>query len=205
MRRCLLAACLLLLAAAPDASAQSLWKRRAKGTPDPFSDRTASRKGDLLTVMVRINQQISRDDATNTKESSSFRAALEAFGINPATFGDVLPDIKGSSEKKYDGEAKIKRNGIANAQLTARVHSVQPNGNLVVVGSQVVVIDDDKRVLKFQGVVRRADVSRKNTVESSKIANVRMSLRSTGPTHRSTRRGLFARIIHAIIDFIWPF
>ncbi len=37
------------------------------------------------------------------------------------------------------------------------------------------------------------------------IANVRMSLRSTGPTHRATKRGLFARIIHAIIDFVWPF
>ena len=55
----LLCSLVLLGALTPEcAEAQSLFAKRPKGTPDPYSDRTAHRSGDLITILVREKQKV---------------------------------------------------------------------------------------------------------------------------------------------------
>jgi flagellar basal body L-ring protein FlgH len=66
-------------------------------------------------------------------------------------------------------------------------------------------VDDDKRILAFQGVVRPDDIDSGNTVLSEKVSDVRLVFKGAGPAHKATTRGLFSRIIQAIVDLLWPF
>ncbi|MFY9288620.1 MAG: flagellar basal body L-ring protein FlgH [Alphaproteobacteria bacterium] len=167
-----------------DSRPNSLWHTGARAF---FRDQRASRVGDILTVIVTIN-----DQAQLQNESKRSRANTESAGINnflgfeshlhnwfpkavdPSTLIDTNSDLSNN------GKGSIQRQEQINLRVAATVTQVLPNGNLVLQGKQQVGVNFDMRELTIRGVIRPQDVSAENTITYDQIAEARIEYGGKG-------------------------
>lgn len=197
----------LLAPLASSAAAQA--RRGSIYDPDhgPFglvANKTASRLGDLVTVVISESQDVKNEESSDLSKATDLRYALENFDIKPNAFS-VLPAIEASSDDTFKGTANYKKKGTFTARLTAVVVDTLPNGNLVVNGRREIRIDQEVKVIEFSGVVRRYDIQPDNTITSELVANAKVAYTGTGPLTNSTNRRGLGGWIHDAISWIWPF
>ncbi len=165
-------------------SAASLWDSQSKAF---FKDQRAKKVGDILTVKVEINDQAKLDNKTEAKrQESDTTGAPSVFGLENKLF-NILPGqenpaslISTSANVNNKGEGKIDRKEIIKTDVAAVVTTIMPNGNMVIYGSQQVNVNFEQRELTVQGVIRPQDISPKNEVQYSQIAEARISYGGAG-------------------------
>ncbi|MCX7726069.1 MAG: flagellar basal body L-ring protein FlgH, partial [Chitinispirillaceae bacterium] len=104
--------------------------------------------------------------------------------------------LAGGSKVDYDGKGGTSRQGNLVATISARVVKVLDNGNLVIEGSKVVEINDEKEIIKITGIVRPQDVKRDNTILSTNIADAQITYTGKGVVNTGRRPGLLARFLN---------
>ncbi len=161
-----------------------------------FSDHRAMKVDDILTVQIVESAKAGSESSTNTKKENSF--GVEAGGGSGAL--GFLPSFGASGGNKvgYDGTGGTSREGKLVATVSARVIKVLDNGNLVIDGSKVVEINDEKEIIKISGIVRPQDVQKNNIVYSSSIADAQITYSGKGVAHTAQRPGFFARLFNWI-------
>ena len=175
-----------------------------RGPVSPIADKTAHRVGDLLTVLIRENQDLKNEEKTDLNKNSTLNYQLIDFAVKPDAFSS-LPSVRTQKSDTFGGAANFEKSGEFEARLTAMVMDVLPNGNMIIEGRREIRIDEERKVLEFRGIVRRFDVTRGNTVESELVANAYVSYAGSGPlTNANKRRGLSGWLYNAI-DWLWPF
>lgn len=164
-------------------SANSLWQPGSRGF---FRDQRAARVGDILRVNVAIADQAKMDNRTDrqrdTQESAAAPALLgqestlskltgAAFGTADGETRDLLR-LQGTTQTNSNG--RIDRKETINTQVAALITQVLPNGNLVIEGSQEILVNYEIREVSVGGVIRPEDVTSDNTIDSSQIAQARI-------------------------------
>ena len=162
----------------------SLWQTGARAF---FRDQRASRVGDILTVVVTINDQAqlqnetkrSRDntDTANITNMFGFEGKLANFfpkAVNPASL------VNEGSTLSNDGKGSVARQEQIDLRVAAEIVQVLPNGNLVLQGKQQVGVNFDIRELTIKGVIRPQDVSSENTITYDQIAEARIEYGGKG-------------------------
>ena len=200
----------LLLVCAPlcaEAAAQtragSIYDVR-RGPVMTLADKTARRRGDLVTVLVSEIQDIKNEERSDLRKTNQLDFALSNFNLAPNAFG-TLPGVGSSKQDNFTGNANYEKKGRFQARLTAIVTDVLPGGNLVIQGRRELRIDDELKVLEFTGIVRRFDVHTDNTVMSESVADARVRYTGSGPLTKTTNRTGLSGWLHDAIDWIWPF
>ncbi len=192
----------------PDQStgANSLW---AKGASGFFKDQRASKVGDIITV------NISAKDTATLKNKTEQTRDTNSDTVNVANFfgfedyaKDYLPDavdpanlVNVDSDHDITGEGKIDRSETIDMTMAGIVTQVLPNGNLVIEGSQEIRVNYELRQLTVKGVIRRADITSDNSIDSSKIAELRVSYGGRG-TISDVQEPRYGR---QLIDILSPF
>ncbi len=99
------------------------------------------------------------------------------------------------------GAGSVNRAEQINLTIAAVVTQVLPNGNMVIQGSQEIRTDYELRQLTVAGVVRPEDISSSNTIQSSQIAEARISYGGRGEVSavQKTPAGT------AMLQRFWPF
>jgi flagellar L-ring protein FlgH len=163
-------------------------------TVNIFSDRRAVRTDDILTVIITESAKAGSESGTNTKKHND----VSVSGMNGSGMLKFLPGLgaSGSNDVNYDGKANTSREGSLVAKVSARVVQVLDNGNLVINGSKVVEINDEKELIKVSGVVRPQDIESNNIVYSYNIADAQITYSGKGTGHTGQRPGLFARFFN---------
>lgn len=167
----------------PEAAA-SLW---AGTTSSLISDRRAATRGDILTVVIEID-----DRAEISNSSGRSRAAGEDLSIPqmvgiPQRLADNLPDgasfdnlAEASSSSTYKGTGNITRRDKLTLRVAATVIDRLPNGTLQIEGTQEVRVNYELRELTVSGFVRPADIDRQNEIQYDRIAGARISYGGRG-------------------------
>ncbi|MFW6255147.1 MAG: flagellar basal body L-ring protein FlgH, partial [Chitinivibrionales bacterium] len=84
------------------------------------------------------------------------------------------------------------------ARVSARVTQVLDNGNLMIEGSKVVEINNEKEIIKVSGVVRPEDIGSNNIVYSYNVADAQINYSGKGTVHEGSRPGLLSRFLNWI-------
>ena len=76
-----------------------------------------------------------------------------------------------------------------------------PSGNLAIEGKREISINNERKEILLQGVVRPRDIDYNNSVLSTQIADAKMIYTGVGVVGEKQRPGWLARAM----DFMWPF
>ena len=188
------------------AGANSLWKNGSSGF---FKDQRASKVGDIITVKVSAKDNALMENKTEqTRDNNTDTMGISRlFGYESYT-KDYLPDaaipanlVDVASDHDVTGEGKIDRNEKIEMTMAAIVTQVLPNSNLVIEGTQEIRVNYELRQLTVRGIIRRADIKSDNTIESSKIAELRVSYGGQG-TVSDMQQPRYGR---QLLDIVSPF
>lgn len=183
----------------------SLWNSNRKNF---FKDQRAGDVGDILTVLVEIRDEAQLDNETERKRNSVENSELTKLLGFEERLGKILPDgvtptsmadITGTSTHK--GEGTIEREEEIMVRLAAVITQVLPNGNLVISGSQEVLVNFEKRIVRIDGIIRPEDISIDNTIMSEQIAEARIVYGGEGQMTDVQQ----PRYGQQIYDIIFPF
>jgi flagellar L-ring protein precursor FlgH len=162
-------------------SPNSLWRNGSRAF---FKDQRAHQVGDILTVIVNLN-----DKAVIANETQRSRENKEDSGIDALFGAKKYPLMNtavgtriftGDSNSSSDGKGSVNRSEALVTNVAGVVTQVLPNGNLVVEGKQEVRVNFEIRELIVAGIVRPEDIQSDNTIDSSKIAEARIAYGGRG-------------------------
>ncbi len=186
------------------ACAQSLWQDSTSQAM--YSDKRASRVGDLITIVVQENTTATKDNKTSTSKKATMDAAITAFLYSPAasgllTKGGTMPALKYNSANTFDGGGTINNSEQIVAQVTVRVIDVLPNHNMLIEGTRETSFSGEKQNVVLHGVVRPEDVTANNTVFSYNVADAKIQIIGRGAITDSQRKGWFTKIWDKLSPF----
>jgi flagellar L-ring protein precursor FlgH len=157
----------------------SLW---TGGSDSLFGDRRAARRGDILTVVIEIDDSASISNSTGRSRTGQQKSGLPEFLGIPQRLDESLPDgasmaeaYETKSSSSFKGQGSVSRNEKLTLRIAATVVEELPNGVLRVEGQQEVRVNFEMRELVVTGYVRPADISRQNEITYDKIAGARIA------------------------------
>ncbi|MEM9015140.1 MAG: flagellar basal body L-ring protein FlgH [Pseudomonadota bacterium] len=185
--------------------ANSLWR---PGSRSFFKDQRARQVGDIVTIIIDIDDRARLNNTTERRRANGESAELPAFGGFEQKLADLLPEganpaqlVDLSSDGSSRGEGSVDRREDVELTIAALVTQVLPNGNLVVAGKQEVRVNYELRELTVTGIVRPEDISNANRVAHSQIAEARISYGGRGQLTDVQQ----ARYGQQLYDILFPF
>ena len=170
----------------PQPARYSLWP---EGKESMFHDQRARSAGDVVTVLIQIDDWAKLDNMSNRSRASEMSGKLgsdfsfETEATDSPKFS-TSTKLSGTgslgTESTYKGKGGIARSEKIKLAIAATIVRVLPNGNFVISGSQEVRVNHELRVLRVSGIVRPEDISQDNTVTYEKIAEARISYGGRG-------------------------
>lgn len=180
----ILAGCLACHAA----MAQSLFREDAwRGLT---ADNKAFRAGDVLTVQVFENSSASTSADTDTRRVNRLNAEL--------VHGSRTSQLALGLGSEFDGGGSTQRTSRLLTTLTVVVQEVLPGGQLRIAGTQDLTVNDESQKVRLEGMVRPVDISDGNVVQSTRIADARITYVGEGDLTERSRRSWWRKLLDTL-------
>lgn len=184
----------------------SLWRQGSRAF---FRDQRAGRIGDVLTVVINIDDEAQLQNATGRGRNSSESAALNSLLGYELQLGKLLPNsspnpaslVDANSDSSTNNNGTIDRSEQITLRVAALITQILPNGNLILRGRQEVRVNAELRELQVMGVIRPEDITSLNEVPYDKIAEARISYGGRGVISDVQQ----PRYGQEIYDILFPF
>ena len=157
--------------------------------------------GDTLTVLLDESTQAARQQNTTVSRESSndvMTPGLIAKLPGSSTLSAMKTD---GSNVSSDGKGETGQTATLKGSITTSIVQVLANGNLVLRGEKQLALSEGTEVIQLSGIVRPADISPNNTVQSRRLANAQIAYRGTGDLSNTARPGWGTRTLLNL----WPF
>ena len=183
----------------------SLWH---SGRQSLLGDRRASRQGDIMTVVIEIDDSAEISNSTQRSRSGSENLQVPNLLGLPKIAEKALPEpgdfdnaVNLDSTSRSAGDGSVRRDEKLTLRVAATVVEVLQNGVLRIRGSQEVRVNFEIRELLVDGYVRPEDVSRQNEITYDKIASARISYGGRGQITDVQQ----PRYGQQVVDILLPF
>ncbi len=186
-----------------EAKGGSVWQGQLASL---YSDQRARNVGDILTVAITETSTASESATTATSRQSQTVGQLNNFfgvenhGIGPWKSTANLVNAN-TPYNNFSGAGATTRTGSLSATITARVMEVLPNGNLAIEGKREIYVNNEKKEILLQGIVRPRDIAFDNSVQSTQVADAKVIYTGIGVVAEKQRPGWGQRLF----DYVWPF
>jgi flagellar L-ring protein precursor FlgH len=183
----------------------SLWRTGARAF---FKDQRAGDVGDILTVLIDIQDSATISNSTSRERRANEDASLNAILGYETSLNRILPEainpgnlVDGDSLSTSSGSGTIERDEEIQVKIAAIITQVLPNGNFVIHGRQEFRVNYEARELQIAGVIRPEDISSANSIVYEKIAEARISYGGRGHITDVQQ----ARYGQQVFDILFPF
>ncbi len=173
-----------------------------------LGDRRATKKGDILTVVIEIDEEASiSNDTSRSRNASESLQVPQLLGL-PQRLDRELPEGASSaglvdlgSTSSSGGSGSVSRSEQLELRVAATVVDVLPNGVLAISGSQELRVNFELRELLVTGYVRPDDISRQNEITYDKIASARVSYGGRGQITDVQQPRYGQQLLDAVLPF----
>jgi flagellar L-ring protein precursor FlgH len=175
-----------------------------------FGDPVAHSVGDLVTIVVDLQNQITKDQNTTTAKTTAVDAAIQSLlyppdasnhGFSWYGYHGQNPSIAWNSANSFNGGGTIANAETASTTIQARVTAVGPNGVLRVEATRFSKAGEEDTSMILSGLVRPEDLSQANSISSSRIADLQILQKGKGTITENQRKGWLTKLY----EFLQPF
>lgn len=178
--------------ASTPALADSLYSEGPNENPTSFY-RPYLGIGNLITVVVTENNQASSGASTERSKDARVRADWDFGSLIPRVIKNGT-DMRGRDE--FKGEGVTSRNGRLTMDVTARIEEILPNGTMRVVGTKRIRVNDEETDITIRGIIRPLDITPDNRIDSSRMADMEVDFKGTGPASAKATPGILTRLFN---------
>ena len=189
----------------PALAAASLWSGERGSL---LGERRARDIGDILTVVIRIDESAEFANSSNRSRSGSESLQVPDLLGLPQRLDRALPDgaasanaVELDSRSAASGQGGVRRKERLTLRLAATVVAVLPTGVLQIEGRQEVRVNFELREMQVTGYVRPEDVSRQNEITYDKIAAARISYGGRGQITDVQQPRYGQQVVDALLPF----
>jgi flagellar L-ring protein precursor FlgH len=183
----------------------SLWRQ---GSRTFFADQRASKVGDILTVVIAIDDSAKLANATTQTRGGTNSASASSLLGYESKLNKIFPNavdptslIDTDSSSDTSGDGTVNRSEAVDLRVAAVITQVLPNGNLVLKAVQQVRVNYELRELDVDGIVRPQDVTTDNEISYDQIAEARISYGGKG-TISDVQQPRYGQQVY---DILFPF
>ncbi|MBH68609.1 MAG: flagellar basal body L-ring protein [Rhodospirillaceae bacterium] len=178
----------------------SLWQ---EGSRAFFKDQRASEVGDIITVVVAIEDDAQLDNRTRHDRSASDDFDIGGLlGFSPPKPAIPVDNfLNYSSKMANDGRGRINREETVNLRIAAVVTQRLPNGNLVLFGRQEIRVNYEVREVVIGGIIRPQDIASANTVNYDQMAEARIAYGGRGQLNDLQQMRFGAQVLEILMPF----
>lgn len=149
--------------------------------------------GNLITVVISENNSASTGADTARSKDARVQANFD--------FGSLIPNIaKGAIDLRgqddFKGTGVTSRNGKLQMDVTTRIEEVLPNGTLRIFGSKSIHVNEEETEITIRGIVRPLDLTPDGRIDSSRVADMQVDVKGTGPATAKATPGLLTRLFN---------
>jgi flagellar L-ring protein precursor FlgH len=163
-----------------------------------YSDVKARRVGDLISVQLRENTNASKSANTaTTKDTGANLSPITGLGGNALNLGGQAIQLGIASNNTFAGDAATAQSNSLSGNISVTVIEVLPNQNLVIRGEKWLTLNSGDEYIRLTGIIRPADISPDNEIESNKIANARIQYSGTGSFADAQKQSLVSRFFNS--------
>ena len=188
-----------------DGNAASLWTGERGSL---LGDRRAANSGDILTVVIEINDSAQMSNSSDRSRSGTQALSIsQLFGLTQkadaklpsgASLGSAV-DL--GSDSQFQGDGSVSRKEKLTLRIAATIVDTLPNGILALPGSQEVRVNYELRELWVTGYVRPADITRQNEITYDKIASARISYGGRGLISQMQQPRIGQQLTESLLPF----
>lgn len=168
-----------------------------------YSDVTARRVGDIITVTLSENTNASKSaGTTSSKQTGVDVQPITGLGGNALNIGNQSIQLGVNASNDFSGDAQANQSNSLNGSISVTVVDVLANQNLVIRGEKWLTLNHGDEYIRLTGIIRASDISPENEILSTRIANARIQYSGTGSFARSQEKGWLTKFFSSEW---WPF
>lgn len=166
-------------------------------------------KNDIVEIIINETSNQKSEQSLDTKKDYSTAAELTRFPslrhLLEAQLrdGDTTPiaGVDVSSNNKFKGDGEYERKDKFSARIAAVVVEVKPNGTLLLEARKEVTTNKEETTLVLSGLCRPDDITTNNTIQSSQLANLALTVKNEGDVKQTATKGIIPQILDTIFNF----
>lgn len=167
-----------------------------------YSDVKARRVGDIITVQLSENTNASKSAGTSSSKDSSVDVnPIVGLGGNVINIGKESIQLGVDASNDFSGDAQANQSNSLTGNISVTVVEVLPNQNLIIRGEKWLTLNNGDEYIRLTGVIRSADISPTNEIQSTKIANARIQYSGKGSFAQAQEKGWLTKFFSSTW---WP-
>lgn len=173
-----------------------------------FRDHRVWQVGDIVTVQIVQNAAATKTVSQNVGRTDHIGNTVNNLVGLPNSFGhsskttQFNANIDMGSANTLQGSGATAQNDSFTTTVSAMVHRIRPNGDLVIAGNDEVHLVGGKEYIRIAGVVRPEDLSG-NVVQSTQMAEAHIEFSGDGETYLAPKMGFLQRAFLSV-STLWP-
>ncbi|MGA2960130.1 MAG: flagellar basal body L-ring protein FlgH [Candidatus Korobacteraceae bacterium] len=188
------------VAAVPGRTAGSLWSDNA-GIGQLAADYKAGRLHDLIVINISEQTTANQTGMVNVQRSLSASSGITGLPGALKTTG-VAQLFSPNSSYQLKGQGQAASNSTIQSTLSGTVVAVLANGDLVVEARHSILADNQHQDITLRGIVRPADIALGNSILSSQMSNLELTIRGKGVVSDGTRQpNIVMRTLLRLLNF----
>ena len=179
-----------------------------------FADKKDLQVGDIIQIVINedlTSKSNNKRELTNSRANNLGGGVLSGTGTN--TLGGVAGkvanelnpnigvDFNTNSSSSDKGAVKTQYSETFATTISAIIEETYQNGNYYIKGKKEVLIEGQKQDVIISGVIRPYDITADNSINSSQIANLKLSYEKDGTESDILDTPWGLKFVRAL----WPF
>lgn len=167
-----------------------------------FSDRRASRVGDIVRIVLQERTTSSKSADTEISKENDISFNEPTILGSTVSAGTYSLETGVTQDRDFSGSASSDQSNRLDGSITVSVAEVMPNGLLRVQGEKWLTLNRGDEFIRVRGLIRPEDIDSSNSIASTKLADAHITYSGRGELADSNKLSWISRFFN---NPIWPF